>query len=311
MISTWTQRLLLFVKGMAMGAADIVPGVSGGTIAFISGIYDELILTLRNLHPRLLWSLPKQGWRATWQEANLTFLLTLLAGILTSVFTLAKGISWVLEHYPAILWSFFMGLVLASSWLVSRQVSHWQRDTYAGLLLGILIGWLATQGIAIHLEATPVTLFIGGAIAICAMILPGISGSFLLLLLGLYQPVIHAVKQLQLDTLMVFAAGCIVGLLAFSRLLHWLLHTHRAVTLAMLTGFMLGALGKVWPWKVTRVYRIDEHGQSLPLLQDNVLPGVYESMTGQVAMFGQVSLAFAVGMLVVVIIAWVANKRVH
>ncbi|MFP8967276.1 DUF368 domain-containing protein [Pokkaliibacter sp. CJK22405] len=275
------DRFWLFLKGMAMGAADVVPGVSGGTIAFISGIYDELLQTIKNMHPRLIGVCFQNGFRAFWKEGNFGFLLTLVAGILTSVITLARGISWLLENQPLMIWAFFFGLVAMSCWLIGREVRERSLATSGMLIIGALLGWQLTQGFSFSLEPTALNFFIGGAIAICAMILPGISGSFLLLILGLYQPVLDAVKQGHVSFLLLFMVGCASGLLGFSRFLHWSLHHHRNLTLSILTGFMLGSLGKVWPWKVTRVYRMDSHGDSVPLLQDSVLPHTFEAVTGQ------------------------------
>ncbi|WP_324770248.1 DUF368 domain-containing protein [Pokkaliibacter plantistimulans] len=293
------ERIFLFLKGMAMGAADVVPGVSGGTIAFISGIYEELLLTIRNIHPRLFFSLFRKGVLVTWREANGSFLAVLLAGILTSILTLAKGISWLLEFYPLLIWGFFFGLVMASCLLIARQVERWRTDTLLSLVLGALLGWILTQGFAFSMPPTSFNLFIGGAIAICAMILPGISGSFILLILGLYQPVLSAVKQLQFSTLLIFVCGCVTGLMGFSRVLSWCLQHYRAMTLAILTGFMVGSLGKVWPWKITRAYRLDSHGQSVPLLQDSVLPHSYQGLTGQAPMTFAVVALMLLGVMVV------------
>ncbi|WP_093397326.1 DUF368 domain-containing protein [Halopseudomonas xinjiangensis] len=266
---------------MAMGAADIVPGVSGGTIAFISGIYDRLIDAIAACTPdKLLW-LTRGRVRETWQAVDGGFLLTLLAGILTSVFSLARLISYLLDNHPEPLWSFFFGLIVASVLLVGREIQRWNAASIAAFVVGTAFAYLVTVAVPIQLPVTMVTLFFGAAVAICAMILPGISGSFILLLLGLYAGVLEAVRNLDFALLGVFMLGCIGGLLSFARLLSWLLDYARNITLAFLAGLLLGSLNKVWPWKETVTWRQDSHGEMAPLIQSNVGPIQYEQLTGE------------------------------
>jgi len=234
---------LLFAKGMAMGAADVVPGVSGGTIAFISGIYDELLRSIGAV-PAALGQLLRGNLRQAWLTANANFLLVLFAGILTSIFSLARGITWLLEHQPIAIWSFFFGLIVVSSWLVGREISRWNWASLLSLALGMLFAWWITVAAPVQWGHDPLSLFLAGAIAICAMILPGISGSFLLVLMGLYSFVLEAVKGLDFAVLGLFAAGALCGLLSFARLLGWLLGHLRNLTLTFLTGLMLGSSGR-------------------------------------------------------------------
>src|SRR5690606_10747150 len=229
---------LLFAKGIAMGAADVVPGVSGGTVAFISGIYDELLRSISRV-PEAALLLARGRVVEAWRMANATFLLVLLGGILTSVFSLARLITWLLEHHPIPVWSFFFGLILVSSHMVAREIGRWNWTRVLGFALGAAFAWWITVASPIQWGSDPLSLFLAGAIAICAMILPGISGSFLLVLMGLYSLVLGAVKGLDIAVLAVFAAGCLVGILSFARLLSWLLARFRDVTLAFLTGLML------------------------------------------------------------------------
>ncbi|WP_233716813.1 DUF368 domain-containing protein [Ketobacter alkanivorans] len=271
----------VYVKGMGMGAADIVPGVSGGTVAFITGIYATLIDSIGAIGPKTLSLLFKQGPAAAWHSFNGNFLLALMLGILTSVFTLSKLISHLLNTQPELLWSFFFGLILVSAVHIGRQIPRWQIGTVTALVAGSLIAYGITAVSPTEIALNPLTLFIAGSIAICAMVLPGISGSFILLLLGMYAHVIGAVKSLDVMSLAVFAAGCLVGLLLFTRLLSWLLHHHHNLTLAVLTGFMLGSLNKVWPWKHTLTTRLNSHGEQVPVEQLNVLPQQYFELTGQ------------------------------
>lgn len=273
-------RLTLFLKGMAMGAADAVPGVSGGTIAFISGIYQELLDSIRRINPSSLALLWRAGPQAFWQHINGTFLLVLLSGILLSLFSFARLAVYLLKNYPELLWAFFFGLILSSAVWLLRQVRSWDWRNIAALWIGTLLALGVTLMTPVEAPVSPLTVFLAGSVAICAMILPGISGSFILLLVGMYAPVMAAIKGLDLELLGIFAAGCALGLLSFSHVLAWMFRHYQQVTLSLLTGFMLGSLNKVWPWKYTTEYRINRHGDAVPLVQDNVLPGSYQAMTG-------------------------------
>ena len=300
--------LLLFGKGMAMGAADVVPGVSGGTVAFITGIYDELLRSIASV-PEALVQLLRGRVAKAWQLANVNFLLVLFAGILTSVFSLARLITWLLSEHPIPVWSFFFGLILVSSHLVAREIARWNWTRVLSFVLGIAFAWWITVAAPVQWGSDPLSLFLAGAIAICAMILPGISGSFLLLLMGLYGVVLGAVKSLDVAVLAVFAAGCLVGILSFSRLLSWLLARYRDLTLAFLTGLMLGSLNKVWPWKHTLTWRTDSHGQQVPLLQENLWPSQYVSQAGQDSQWLLALLLAVVGVVLVLGLEWLAGRR--
>ena len=266
------KHLWLYLKGIAMGSADVVPGVSGGTIAFITGIYTELLDSIKAVNLQALIILFKQGPKAAWKAINGTFLVTLLAGILTAILTLAKVIHYLLDQHAVLLWSFFFGLILASSLHMAKQIKHWQPTTFMALFVGALIAAIISIASPTSIEASYLNIFIAGSIAICAMILPGISGSYILLLMGLYAPVLAAVKGFQLDIMLIFALGAVLGLMLFSRLLSWLLHHYQDLMFSLLTGFMLGALLKVWPWKETISYRLNSKGVEVPFEQLNRLP---------------------------------------
>ncbi|WP_010323520.1 DUF368 domain-containing protein [Marinobacterium stanieri] len=272
--------LVLSAKGMMMGIADAVPGVSGGTIAFITGIYEELIDTLKSFNTEALRLLFSQGPVACWRYVNGSFLLAVLAGILLSLVSVAHLTLYLLEHHPILIWSFFFGLILASTWSVLRHIRGWSTNLVSTFVLGGMLAYFITSRGPAMLEPTTLMTFLAGMIAICAMILPGLSGSFILLLMGMYAPVLEAVKELQWGTLGLFCAGCVLGLLSFSRVLSWAFHHHRMTTLALLGGFMLGSLNKVWPWKYTLAYSINGKGEEVPLMQDNLLPSSYEVLTG-------------------------------
>lgn len=304
------KYFLLYAKGIAMGAADVVPGVSGGTVAFITGIYDELLRSLANF-PQAIGLLLRGRIAAAWQAANATFLLVLLAGILTSVLSLARLISYLLAEHPIPVWSFFFGLIVVSSHLVGREIQRWNWSRGVSFAGGVGFAYWITVATPMQLGDDPFTLFCAGAIAICAMILPGISGSFILVLLGLYGVVLAAVNNFNLYLLMFFASGCLVGLISFASLLRWVLTRWRDLSLAFLTGLMLGSLNKIWPWKETLTWRIDSHGTQLPLLQDNLLPSRFAEVSGQDP---QVLMAVALavcGVVLVLGLEWLAglNQR--
>lgn len=267
-----TEQISLLLKGIAMGAADVVPGVSGGTIAFISGIYEELLGTISSIKPSLLQTLFTDGIRAFWKEINGAFLAPLLCGIAISVLSLAKGISWMLENEPVLLWSFFFGLVLASIFLVGKQVKRWNVASIVAFILGAGFAFWITLLPPLAPSTSMWFLFISGAIAICAMILPGISGSFILLILGSYKVVINAVKGLEIKEILIFGTGCIVGLLSFSRLLKWLFAKYQNTTIAILTGFLLGSLNKLWPWKENTLLLYTHSDGKQDFLQENISP---------------------------------------
>ncbi len=303
------KLLSVFFKGMAMGAADIVPGVSGGTIALITGIYEELINSLKSITPAKLLILFKEGPKAFWTSINGTFLTVLLLGIVTSLISLSHGLSYLIANYPTLIWSFFFGLVLASGFWLLKQCTLKCPVTLTSLIIGTVIAYLITAGRPLEVEATPVMLFFSGALAICAMILPGISGSFILLLLGVYAPVLAAIKGLEFSTLFIFAAGCGAGLLSFVHLLSFLLNRYHSIALAMLTGFLFGSLNALWPWKhVVQTYTSSK-GIEKPLVQENVLPIQFEALTGHDSMWVMALICAVVGCAVVFLLEKTGTER--
>lgn len=268
--------VVLMLKGMGMGAADVVPGVSGGTIAFIVGIYDELINSIKSINLESLKLFFTGKWGAFWKKINGNFLFFLLAGIGISVFSLAKLITWLLVDHPILVWSFFFGLVLASTWFVSKDIKEWKSwKTWIAFVIGVVIAFYITVATPAETPSNLLFIFVCGAIAICAMILPGISGSFILVLLGKYFFIMDAVKTLDVVVMVVFAAGACIGITSFSRILSYALAHFRNITLAVLTGFMLGSLNKVWPWKEVVETFVDSHGEVKPLVEHNILPNAY------------------------------------
>lgn len=264
--------LILIFKGMAMGAADVVPGVSGGTIAFISGIYEELIGSLNNINLGAIKSLKSEGVAATWDKINGNFLTALFLGVLLSILTLSKLVAYLLEEKPILLWAFFFGLVLASIIFVLKKIERLNFAAIIGLLFGGIFAYQLTQLGAMASSERAIYLFFSGAIAICAMILPGISGAFILVILGSYANVLQALNNKEIDKILIFVSGAIVGILSFSKLLKWLFKNHKNITLAVLTGFMIGALAKIWPWKKVLTYRINSKGINVPLNEECISP---------------------------------------
>lgn len=243
------QHGQIALKGFAMGMADLVPGVSGGTIAFIAGIYDPLLNSLSALSGEGLACVRRGEFKLAWQAINGPFLLALGVGILTAVVTLATPLHWLLEHEPVMLRAFFTGLVAASVPLVGRHLSPWNAQAWVWAAVGCAVAGFVTSLPPLVQSTSALWLMGSGMLAICAMLLPGISGSFLLLILGAYAPVLSAIKNLDVTKIAAFGLGAVVGLLAFSRGLKWLLNTHRRPALATLTGFLLGSLQALWPWK--------------------------------------------------------------
>lgn len=294
------KYLLIYLKGMAMGAADVVPGVSGGTIAFITGILDTLLESIRRINPTLIKVVKERGIKGAFMHINGPFLVCVFGGILTSILTLAKLITYLLATYPIPVWSFFFGLIVISVVHMLKQVKHFSMLRLVIFTAGIFFAWGITMLNPISMEMTYLNVFIGGSIAICAMLLPGISGSFILLLLGLYTSVLGAVKSFDLVIMAIFSSGCIAGLLTFSHLLSALLRKYHDATLIFLTGLMLGTLGKIWPWKEVLTWRSNSKGEQVPLLEQNLSPMQFEQLTGQPA-----HIAWAVGALLCgILLVW-------
>ena len=291
--------ILLLLKGCAMGAADVVPGVSGGTIAFISGIYGELIESIRSFDVEALKYLFTLKIGKFWKKINGNFLATVVAGIAISIFSLARLMTYLLTNHPILIWSFFFGLIIASSLLVFKEVTRWRAGSVIALVAGMAAAYLIT---VLSPASTPNTwwfIMLSGAIAICAMILPGISGAFILLLLGKYMFIMDAVSNLKIGIILLFVIGAAAGIISFSHFLSWLLRKHPNMTIALLTGFMVGSLNKVWPWKKVLSTYTDSHGVEHPLMEANVLPGGYEAVTGNDPLVWEAVFMCVVGFLLI------------
>jgi putative membrane protein len=296
------ELLGIFARGIAMGAADLVPGVSGGTIAFITGIYGRLLNALKSLTPKSGIILFKQGPVAFWEAIDGKFLLTLFLGILFSILTFAKIVSIGLERYPILIWSFFFGLVVASIIYLVSQIRKWHLKELIAIVVGTFIAVVITIVRPVELPSEWWMVLIAGSIAICAMILPGISGSFILLLMGMYKVVIQAIEELNILLLLSFAVGCVLGLLAFSHLLSALLKHYGSVVFATLTGFLIGSLNLLWPWKQVLETTINRHGEIIPLVQANISPTQYTEITAQPAFLGLAIVCLLSGIVLILLL---------
>jgi len=292
----------LVARGFAMGSADVVPGVSGGTMAFILGIYEELINSIRTIaRPEFLRPLSKGRLLEAFRAINGGFLLAVGSGIILAILTLAKAIEWALENHPIWVWSFFFGLVLASVVTVARRVAKWNPLLFFYSILGAVAAWVFVGLVPVQTPETWWFLFLAGAVAICAMILPGISGAFLLLLLGKYDYVLGAVNDRNIEPIFWVVLGALVGIVSFAQVLGWLFRRFHDPTVAALTGLMVGSLRKVWPWKEDVAWILGRHGERVPTVQRNVLPDA----GGEVAVAVLVGLA---GLVLVIVLEWWANK---
>ena len=289
---------------MGMGAADVVPGVSGGTIAFITGIYEELVYSIKSINLEALKLFFSGRWISFWKHINGNFLLAVFTGVFISVLSLAKVLEYLLEHQPIMIWSFFFGLILASSYVVSRKIQKWEYPKIIALVGGIGIAFYITS-------VTPTTttdafwfIILAGATASCAMILPGISGSFILLLLGKYAFALHAVNERVILDLLFLGSGALVGIVMFANLLSWLLKKYHDITIAVLVGFMIGSLNKIWPWKET-LKTILVEGEVKPLVEKNVLP----SLNNVDDKFWMAILMVAIGIMLILVIELLLTKN--
>jgi len=278
--------LTIIFKGIAMGAADVVPGVSGGTIAFISGIYEELIESIDKINLGVFKIWKTDGFKTAWNSINGTFLVALFSGIAISILSLAKLIKWLLHNEPVLLWSFFFGLVLASILYIAKQIKNWSALVFVAIVLTSILSYYITLAEPFASPDSPYYLLFCGFIAIITMILPGVSGAFILLILGAYQTAIDTINNLR-DGLFtgnmelfkeafinfsLLALGAIVGIKVFSKLLNWMFKHKKNLTLAILTGFMIGSLNKIWPWKEVLSTRVNSEGNKVPLLEKSILP---------------------------------------
>ncbi len=291
-----------------MGLADMIPGVSGGTIAFITGIYEELIYSIHAIDSEAFRLLRKYAFRECWKKINGNFLVTVFAGIVTSLLLLSGVMFYLLRDYQIMTWSFFFGLILTSGPLILRRIKKWRADSIVGLISGLGAAYVLT---ILSPTQTPDNLFfvfLAGAIAICALVIPGISGVFILLLLGKYLTIVTALNEFNLLVLFVFIIGCAMGLVGISRLLTRALNNYPESTIALLSGFMMGALNKVWPWRKVIEYATNSKGDQIAVFDKSILPWDFLSETGKDPQLFQAILMMALGVLIVVVTEKIAVR---
>ncbi|MCY1718762.1 DUF368 domain-containing protein [Prolixibacteraceae bacterium Z1-6] len=305
---TYKDYFTLALKGMGMGAADVVPGVSGGTIAFITGIYEELIDSIKSINLNAVKLFLTGKFSEFWKAINGTFLLSVFIGIGISIVSLAKGLEYLLNNYPILVWSFFFGLIVASAIYVAQSIKQWKAGTITAGILGIAVAYMITVISPAEANTGYWFIFLSGSIAICAMILPGISGSFILVLLGMYKFILEAVGNMNIAVILTFMVGAAVGIIAFSNVLSWLLKKYHNLTIAVLAGFMVGSLNKVWPWKEVTETIIDRHGELKPIAERNILPSTYEQITGNEALLLGAVLLVIAGFALIFVVEGIGKK---
>ena len=303
------QYIWVYFKGVAMGVVDIIPGVSGGTIAFITGIYERLIGAIKSINFKNLKLFFTGNFKEFWKNIDATFLLCLVLGIATGFLSLVHAITYLLENQPVLIWAFFFGLVLASTLFVGKTVK-WNWKTVFAFLLFAVVSFFITSP-----ENTPIAtsssywfIFLCGAIAICVMILPAVSGAFILVLLGQYHFILNAVKTLDMLIILTFLSGALIGIISFSNVLSWLLKNFKMITLASLTGFMFGSLNKIWPWKETLSTYINKSGIEQALTEKNISPAKFEQLTGNSSQLFSVILLIVIGFSLVFVIEFISLK---
>ncbi|WP_333818988.1 DUF368 domain-containing protein [Ohtaekwangia sp.] len=293
--------ILLYVKGLSMGAVDVIPGISGGTVAFVTGIHQELIYSIRAIDREAFSLLVKFRFAEFWQKINGNFLLTVFAGIFTSIFLLAPSMAYLLRYYSIPLWSLLFGLILIAAPLALRKITRWTAGTVLAFLAGIVIMYTLTRLNALQLPAALWMIFVAGVLCSCGMLLPGVSGAFLLVFINRYQAVINAVSKFNGIVLITFLMGGVIGLLGFSRVFSWVLNNYRNTAVAFMAGFMLGSLNKVWPWRQVQQYVTNGSGEQVPVAEKSVLPWDYVTLTGKDPHVFQAILMMALGVFIVVL----------
>ncbi|MFI3249207.1 MAG: DUF368 domain-containing protein [Rikenellaceae bacterium] len=304
-----TEYAAITLKGCAMGAADVVPGVSGGTIAFISGVYEELIESIRSVDIEAIKMLFRFQIVQFWKKINGNFLLALFCGIAISILSLAKVMTYLLSNHPIMVWSFFFGLIIASALLIFKQIEKRTPLSLLAAIVGAIVAYLITTMSPAETPNDWWFIVICGAIAICAMILPGVSGSFILLIMGKYLYILNALSTLDIQTIALFISGAIIGIISFSHLLSWLLKNFHTATLSLLMGFMVGSLNKVWPWKEVVTTTLNSHGEVVPLVERSILPSQYEALNSSPSMVLFATLMAIVGFLTIYVIERIGRRK--
>ncbi len=304
----FSSALLMFLRGMGMGVADLIPGVSGGTIALITGIYKKFVDSIKSINRHFFRLIFRKQFVSAWKHINGNFLLAVFSGILVSVFFLARLLSWLLDNSRMFVWAFFFGLIIASAIYIGRKIEKWDFSTLLFFFFGILGSFYITLATPATAPETLWYVFFSGCIAICAMVLPGISGSFILILIGNYAFILQAVTDLNVKILAVFAAGCIVGIILFSNIISWLFKRYAYNTMAVLTGLMVGSLNKLWPWKkVLKARHIG--GEEVPVVERSITPAQFQQIEGTDPMIFQILALMFTGFILIFLINYLANIK--
>ncbi len=291
-----------------MGAAEGIPGVSGGTVAFITGIYTELVQSIKSIDADAIRLLVKFQFAAFWKKINGNFLTVLLAGIITSLFSLSKLVTYLLVHYPISILSFLFGFILISTPIILHEIKKWNGLAVVLFVLGAFIAYTVTIVSPLHAPQAYVLIFIAGILTTCSIILPGISGSFVLLLIGLYPYIAMSVMQFNIPVIVVFITGCLIGIAGFSRFLTWILDNYHSAAVALLAGVMMGSLNKVWPWREVVEYVTNSRGEQVPLFDKSILPWHYLATTGKDPQVFQAILLMALGVFIVVFLEKISTR---
>ncbi len=300
---TLTDYLLLVSRGLAMGAVDVVPGMSGGTIALITGIYEELIQSIRSFNLRLFSIIRKDGFLAAWETINGNFLVAVLSGVLISIFSLAKLFSWLLVNHPLLVWAFFFGLIIGSSIYVGSKIKRYNVRVILFFLTGASLAYYVTVTTPATTPESLWFIFLSGSIAFCALILPGLSGAFILILLGKYEFMLQALLAFNVPIVVVFCLGGVAGVLVFSHLIGWLLFRHPNATLALLTGFMVGSLNKLWPWKKVVESYVNSQEEVVPLIEKSISPMKYAEIYGLSPQLPAILVCALCGIILIAVLA--------
>jgi putative membrane protein len=295
---------LIFIKGMMMGAVELIPGVSAGTLALITGVLPRLLAALKNINLKAIITLKNEGFSPCWKYIDGNFLLVLALGLVSGVALLIQAVTFALSFYPIFIWSFFFGLILASAFWLALQIAEWKRlDVIVLFVVGVGFAYYITVASPLYFPLTSSNIFFAGMFAICAMLLPGLSGSFMLMLLGMYAPILQALKALNFEVIGAFMAGAIIGILAFSHVLSFMFKRFPAQVYALLTGIMLGSLNKIWPWKEVTEYRINSHGEQVPMLTQSISPQQFEQLNNIAAQIPSAIICALLGIVAIYLLS--------
>lgn len=283
----------LSLKGFCMGIADVIPGISGGTIAFMLEIYEDLIKSIRSFDLQFVKLLLRGKFKEASAAVAWRFLCAVVFGIACAILIFSRVVTWLMEHHPVLLNAFFFGLILATVPIVAQAMKKWDASKIIALVLSSIGTFYFVQLVPVQTPETWWFIFLSGALAICAMILPGISGAFLLLLLGKYQFILNALHEREIGIILIFVSGIVVGILSFVRVLEWLFRSYHDMTIAILTGFVIGSLNKIWPWKQVLQSITTDSGKVMVIQDANMWPAAFDGQVVAVIVLAVVGFVVA------------------